>query len=298
MALSQTVQNTHRVQFPSDGIVLRGDLYLPRGDGPHALVILGHGFAGLKEWTLPEIAISLSKVGIAALLFDFRNFGDSDGEPREEVDHLGRLEDWRSAISFVQGLPEVDGDRIGLWGTSLGGRDVLVVAALDPRVKAVVSQAPLIKWTAASAAHLAGYGDDLEQYYIDLGKDHANRALGNTPRYVPFIKASNDEKKALFIDSLTAEEKRNYSGSITLQSYKLTVMTNVIAWIKHIPSIPLLFILAEEDSLPGQKDAYNAANEPKELVVIKGHHFSPYTTSKPESIAATTKFFSTHLATR
>ena len=141
--------STSRKQRPVgcllDGLLIQGVTRLPVGDGLHPIVILGHGFGGLKEWTIPETENALTQVCIASLWFDFRNFGDSKGFPREEVSHLGRLQDWQNAITYAACLPEVDPQRIGIWGTSLGGPDVLAVACIDRRVKAVVTQAPLIQ---------------------------------------------------------------------------------------------------------------------------------------------------------
>ena len=132
------------MEFTAGGVVLRGWLRTPDTAAPYPLVILAHGLGGLKEWTIPDVASALVDACIAAMAFDYRNFGDSDGLPREEIDHYGQIEDWQSAITFATILPEIDSERIGVWGTSLGGRNVLAVAALDPRVKCVLAQVPAI----------------------------------------------------------------------------------------------------------------------------------------------------------
>ncbi|KAK5703301.1 hypothetical protein LTR97_004250 [Elasticomyces elasticus] len=279
------------VEFLSDGHVIRGVLGVPDGDGPFPIVILGQGLAGLKEWTLPEVGAALIQVGIAAMWFDYRNFGDSDGLPRDEVSHYGRLQDWHDAISYAASLPEVDVRKLGIWGTSLGGRDVLAVAAIDRRVIAVVSQTPLIKWTPALAARMAGYGTDLERFFRDLADDRTKRTLAEAPCYVPVVKASGDDAKAAFIAGLSEGDKRNYSGRVTLQSYQPTTLVDIIPLVELISPTPVLFILAEQDFLPGQKEAYHAAKEPKSLDTIGGDHFGPYTVSKSDSIMATTGWF-------
>lgn len=282
---------TRKVEFLSDGLTIRGILKLPDGEGPFPIVILGHGLSGLKEWTLPDVAEALVEVGIAGLWFDYRNFGDSNGQPRDEVSHYGRLQDWQDAISYAMSLAEIDAGRIGIWGTSLGGRDVLTVASFDRRVKAVVAGAPLITWTPALAARMAGFGNDLEGFQRDLGADRMNRALGKEPRYLPFVKPTGDDVKAAFIEGLSDDEKRNYSGRVTFQSYQPTALADVVSIVGNIAPTPVLFILAEEDFLLGQKEAYAAAREPKGILTIKGNHFSGYTTSKAESIGATREWF-------
>ena len=82
--------------------------------------------------------------GLGAMVFDNRNFGASDGEPRQEIDPWQQIRDYRDAITFARTLPTVDGDRIGIWGSSYSGGHVLVVGAIDRRVKCVVAQVPLI----------------------------------------------------------------------------------------------------------------------------------------------------------
>ena len=290
---------THReVEFPSNGLVLRGWLRFPDGDGPHPLVILAHGLGGLKEWTIPEVAGALAGAGIAAMAFDYRNFGDSDGLPREEVDHYGRIEDWQNAISYATTLPEIDRERIGIWGTSLGGRDVLAVAAIDRRLRCVVSQVPLIKWEPAFAAWLAGFGTDLDRYYRELADDQRDRAAGHEPRYLSFESPDNDDAADQeYQATWGAEERRNYKGRVTLQTYRPTALTDMTALMPLIAPTPLLMLIAGNDVLPGQKEAFNAALEPKSLVELNGHHYSLYTTAKPEAIANARDWFITHLLT-
>ena len=173
------------IEFTSGGVTLRGWLLLPEAPGPNPLVILAHGMGGLKEWTIPDVATALVDMGFAALAFDYRNFGDSEGLPREEVDHCGQVEDWRCAITLGNTLPEIDADRIGIWGTSLGGRNVLAVAALDRRVKCVVAQVPAIAGDAMFGALMVS-GGDIAAFHRALSEDRTQRALGGEPRYVIF----------------------------------------------------------------------------------------------------------------
>lgn len=290
-----TSYNQRSVAFPSNGLQIRGSLCLPNGNPPHPIVILGHGFGGLKEWTILETINALVDVGIAGLGFDFRNFGDSEGAPREEVAHLERFQNWQDAITYAASLPELDPQRIGIWGTSLGGRDVLAVASIDRRVQAVIAQAPLIQWSASSAARMAGFGEDLERYQQELAEDRQNRHVGKEPRYLPFVGQCGDDAKREFIDSLSTKELRNYQGRITLQSYAPTILTDITPLVAQIAPTPVRFILARDDALPGQRQAYDMANEPKSLVIIEGHHFSPYTRSRREAIVAAQEWFAAQL---
>ena len=133
------------IEFKSKGITCRGWLYTPdKGKGPFPVVVMAGGWCYVKEIVMPHYADYIVKAGVAALLFDYRCFGASDGEPRQHVDPNMQIEDYKNAISFVQTLPEVDPERVGVWGISYSGGHVLIVGATDPRVKCIVSNVPVI----------------------------------------------------------------------------------------------------------------------------------------------------------
>src|ERR671932_2708506 len=133
------------IEFQAEGPRLRGWLFTPdAGSGPFPTVVMAHGFSAVKEMYLDRFAEVFAAAGLAALVFDNRNFGASDGEPRQEIDPWRQVRDYRDAITFAQGLPETDPARIGVWGSSYSGAHVLVLGAIDRRVRCVVSQVPLI----------------------------------------------------------------------------------------------------------------------------------------------------------
>src|SRR5215475_8196289 len=127
-----------------DGVTLRGWLYLPdEATGRVPTVVMAHGFSAVKEMYLDQFAEVFAAGGLGALVFDNRNFGASDGEPRQEIDPWAQVRDYRDAITYAEGLPEADPNRIGVWGSSYSGGHVIVVGAIDRRVKCVVAQVPL-----------------------------------------------------------------------------------------------------------------------------------------------------------
>ena len=134
------------VEFKTeDGVILRGWHYLPDNrTGKLPTIVMAHGFSAVKEMYLDHFAEAFAKAGLASLVFDNRNFGASDGEPRQEIDPWRQVRDYRDAITYAETLPDTDGERIGIWGSSYSGGHVLVVGAIDRRVKCVVSQVPLI----------------------------------------------------------------------------------------------------------------------------------------------------------
>jgi uncharacterized protein len=147
--------NKRPVQFSSQGVTVRGDLYLPdRGEQPFPVVVMAGGWCYVKELVMPSYAQYFLEAGFAALIFDYRQFGASDGEPRQHIDPWAQIEDYKNAISFVQTLKEIDRDRVGIWGISYSGGHVLVVAATDPRVKCVVSNIPVVEgWNTMWRVH-------------------------------------------------------------------------------------------------------------------------------------------------
>lgn len=105
-------------------------------------MILGHGLGGIKEMGLDRYASRFVSLGIVCVVFDYRHFGESGGEPRQLLDINLQLQDWDAALNYTSKLEDVDSERTGNFGSSFGGGHVISVAANDKRVKAVISQCP------------------------------------------------------------------------------------------------------------------------------------------------------------
>jgi uncharacterized protein len=139
------VTRREKVSFASGAVSCAGYLFHPEPQtDPGArlpCVVLAHGFSGTMDRLVPH-AERFAAGGIAALVFDYRGFGESGGEPRQVVDLPGQHDDLRAAIAWVRGRDDLDPDRVALWGNSLGGAHVISVAADDPRIVAVVAQIP------------------------------------------------------------------------------------------------------------------------------------------------------------
>ena len=107
------------IEFDAEGVTLRGWLYLPdEATGPVPTVVMAHGFSAVKEMYLDSFAEAFAAGGLGALVFDNRNFGASDGEPRQEIDPWAQVRDYRHTITWAQARSEVDADRIGVWGSA------------------------------------------------------------------------------------------------------------------------------------------------------------------------------------
>jgi dienelactone hydrolase len=130
------------VRFPSGTDQCHAWLYLPSTTEPPPIIVMAHGLGAVKVLRLAAFAERFQAAGYACLVFDYRYFGDSEGEPRELLSIGRQREDWRAAVSFARSLPEVDSDRIVLWGTSFGGGHAIVTAAETPDVVAAIAQCP------------------------------------------------------------------------------------------------------------------------------------------------------------
>jgi len=130
------------VRFYSQAVPMAGVLFLPdnlRKGEKRAGIVLCHGFTAVKEVLLPEVARRLAGLGYVTLTFDYRFLGESGGEPRRQIIPLSQIEDIRNAVTFLQHQPEIDPERLGLLGVSLGGANVSYAAGVEERVKATVS---------------------------------------------------------------------------------------------------------------------------------------------------------------
>lgn len=138
------------LSFTSGGVRCAATLFRPDGSDPTACVVMGAGGTLTRHHGMPGYAARFAAAGLAALTFDYRHWGDSEGEPRRWFSLREQLDDWRAAVAHARGLDGIDPDRIALWGMSTGGGHVLLTAADDPRVAAVVAIAPVADGVAFS----------------------------------------------------------------------------------------------------------------------------------------------------
>lgn len=129
-----------------DNLTLRGWFYHPENaTGKLPCLIMAHGITGTKEMGLDAFAqFFTSKLPMTCLVYDHRNFGESEGEPRQEVIASAQVNDYSDAVTYAQSREDVDEDRVGVWGSSFSGGNVLSVGASDRRVKVVLAQVPFV----------------------------------------------------------------------------------------------------------------------------------------------------------
>lgn len=274
------------IEFPAeDGVVLRGWLYQPESAAERCpLVVMAHGYSATKEMHLDDFAEVFAAAGLAVLVYDNRNLGASDGQPRGEIDPWQQIRDYRTAITFASGLPSIDADRIGVWGSSYSGGHVLVVAALDRRVRCVVAQVPLISGLENArrlirSDHFAGLREAFDA-------DRVARYAGKQPEMIPVVYENDPSEPAalptadshdFFLGS--RDRAPSWQNSVTLRSVEMFTEYEPGDYLSRISPTPLLMVVAAQDHLTVADlttAAFERAREPKQLLVLPGGHFEAY----------------------
>ncbi len=259
------------VEFRSEGVALRGWLYLPEARAERPAIVMTHGFSGVKEQYLDRYAEVFAAAGFVVLLYDHPNFGDSDGEPRQEIDPVMQRRGYRDAITWLGAQARVDASRIGIWGTSY-----------RRRTRAEQLPALLASFDAA----------------------RQRRFEGLPPALLPAVAAGPDEPCAMagadahrfFTDS--AALAPSWCNRVTLRSAELARENEPGIHIGRISPTPLLMIVADRDLLTPTDlclEAYQRALPPKRLLMLAGGHFTPYIEHFDATSQAAADWFVRHL---
>ncbi|KIU15029.1 alpha/beta hydrolase [Mycolicibacterium llatzerense] len=176
--------SVERLDFDSGGDRYAAWLTLPPTPGPHPAVVLVHGLGATRDMMLPQYEQHFAAAGIAVLSFDYRFTGASGGQPRQRISIPEQCRDVAAAINFVQRHPHVDAGRIGLWGTSLGGMNVVRVAGSRSDIAAAVVQCPITHGPAAAGT--VGIRGAL-RLTPAIAEDVVRAAFRRGRRYVPIV---------------------------------------------------------------------------------------------------------------
>ena len=297
------------VEFVSEGATIRGWLYLPDGPGPHPAVALAGGWCYVRELVMPYYATAFAERGVAALVFDYRNLGVSDGEPRQHLDPWMQIRDYQNAISFLDTRDEIDSERLGAWGISYSGGHVIVLAATDPRVKVIVSQIPVVDgyenmrrvhgtmgyrklWATILADRVRRFADPDSRLHIPHATAEPEKDLSTWPFPETFHTFA----------ALKASEAPLYENSSTVESVDLLLNYDIIPFARRVYDTPTLMIVAEGDDLTLwdlEIGAYNALPTAKKRLHVLPHttHMTLYSDQSKLQVAAAqaTAWFAQHL---
>jgi uncharacterized protein len=287
-----------------DGITLRGWHYLPddrRGKVP--TVVMAHGFSAVKEMYLDRFAEAFADARLGSIVFDNRNFGTSDGQPRQEIDPWQQVRDYRDAITFAETLESTTPERIGIWGSSYSGGHVLVVGAIDRRVKCVVAQVPLISGHANARRLIrADYIAGLQKMFVG---DRRARMQGKPPAMIPVVSEDPAGPAALptpdswaWFTETGRSRAPSWRNEVTLRSIEMFMEYEPGGYVGFISPTPLMMVVALGDHLTVADQAlaaYERALAPKRLVTLPAGHFDAYVAGFEAASRPATEWFVQHL---
>jgi dienelactone hydrolase len=276
------------VQFPSGGQRCSAWLYLPDGPQPASVVVLAHGLGGTRVMRLAAFAERFCAAGYACLVFDYRHFGDSEGEPRQLLDVAKQLEDWKAAVAYARACPDVDGRRVVLWGTSFAGGHVLAIAADDPHVAAVISQCPFTDGLASTLAL-----NPLSSLKVTARalSDAITSWLGGTPVMVALAGQPGSAALMTAPDALPGYRRLQPADSHVPNEVAARFALQIIRYYpgRQTPRIacPVLFCVCESDSVaPSKATLRHARRAPKgEIKLYPDGHFGIYVDAAFERVA-------------
>ena len=295
-----------RVEFESEGAVLRGRLYRPTavaGDktADVPVLIMAHGFSVLAAW-LDDWATDFAQLGFAVLLFDHRNFGDSDGEPRYGFDNLLQIRGYRDAISFAAAQRGIDKQKIAVWGESASSLAVQFIGVFDDRVRAVIAFTPV-------CGNTKTIFDTTPEKFDWLRENWSSLDLSTAPARelaVRFCRLHEGEGPVI-VDgnaavSYTTRMRKKYIGDWSNQVFVLQRKLEAQFNEQRLPAkylkVPTLFVIATDDEVPvcelvTNRRCFELIEAPKQLLEITGGHFGlAYQGTEPyrQSLSATITF--------
>ena len=294
------------VSFPSDGETcaawhLSGEGDAFAGERGRPCVVMAHGFGGTKDSGLLPFAEAMAGAGLDTLLFDYRGFGESSGEPRQFAWPPHHREDYRAAVEYARGLAGVDPDRIVLWGTSWSGGHVVYAAAADPRIAAVISQSPDLDGlqTLNQIRRYAGFGQQMRLTWVGI-QDAVRMARGQEPLMIGTVGPPGA------LAGMTTEDSEPGMRAIAGPTWRNEVTGRAVfaEWTNRAVTqmekvrCPILVQIADRDQVAPPAAARAAAWRAKGRVEVREYpceHFDIYLSWREKVIADQLHFLRRHL---
>jgi dienelactone hydrolase len=289
----------HDLRFTCGETQCAAWLYLPQIAAKPPVVVMAHGFAGTRDVALEPFARRFAQAGVAAFVFDYRHFGASGGAPRQLVDPWRQLEDWRAALAFARAVKHVDGSRLCVWGTSLGGGLALITAANDDAVRCALAQAPQIDSNLEGEATFPGVFWVI-RLLLTAWSDLAYSTVSDQPLTIPAI-APAGEFGMIVDDQAFAAFKRfarrgsTYRNAIAARSIFTFDDYNPAVQAAAIKA-PVLLIASRADRFApfAAAEAFAKAHPNATLEEIDGDHFDIYASPRADRAADLAAAFLVH----
>jgi uncharacterized protein len=270
---------TVRIPTPA-GDEIDAWVYRPDRPGPHPAVVMAHGFAAVKAGGLAAFAKRFRSEGFTAVVFDYRQWGDSSGQPRDEVSVTRQREDYRTVIDWAVADPNIDAARIFVWGTSFSGMHVVEIAATDARLRGAIAQNPLVDGLAAMT--MVPPTRSLRLFAVGV-LDRLGSLLGRPPRYIPAGVAPGEfgavANAAAFagLEIIRPKDGSEWHNRVAARSLLDLAVRRPVQKAAEI-SCPILLVVAEHDTIapvgPALRVAERAPNA--ELFRSRGDHYDVY----------------------
>lgn len=268
------------VRIPAaDGEQIDAWMFLPDAPGPHPVVVMAHGIGGVKAAGLAPFAERFAENGFAAVVFDYRHWGLSTGQPRQLLSVRRQLDDYRTVLAWTRAQDVVDDARVFIWGTSFAGMHIVELAAGEPGLAGAIAQCPLVDGLAGVANIPIGRGMRLTAHAL---ADLLGSALGRRPHYLQVSVPPGRLGVIATEDAMTGLARLDpgdgsWSNDITARSV-LDVAMRRPARRAHRARCPLLMVVAESDTMaPSGPAASVAARAPRgELYRSRGGHYDVY----------------------
>jgi uncharacterized protein len=268
------------VNFYSEGFKLSGDLYLPADPGKtdkRPGIILCHGYTGVRNLYLPEIARMFNAAGYVALTFDYKGWGDSEG-PKNRLAPYSRVADVQAALTFLADRTEVDAGQLVLFGTSYGGSTVIWTAAIDRRVACVISVVGV--GNGARWMRSVRRPDEYQDLLNRSAADRVKRMRTGKSEFVNRNEVLLPDRESAELSAAARRDVPAAVNEIPLEFIDDTLSFNPEWVVDKIAPRPILFVTTDDDRLvpPLETETmYARAGEPKKLVVLTGcGHYHVY----------------------
>jgi len=289
--------------FVSHGDNCSARLYMPEGVAKPPLIVMAHGFGGLKNCGLEPFAELFANNGFAVLLFDYRGFGESQGNPRQLISPRKHIEDYLAAVKWARELKDINPGKIALWGTSYSGGHAIAAAAKDQKIAAVSVQVPFVDGLASAIPIVVKNGPGYFFKAVSSAlKDFWMALTARRPYLVPICGAPNEFAVLNTRDSKTGYESLIPAGFNPINATPARVFLSLPLYrpvrLARRVKCPALIIAGENDSLIPIEAVKKTAAKIKraEFVSLPIGHFAPYSGETFESVSQKQlEFFKAHL---